>query len=440
MKFSDLNLNKSLLNALEDLGLDSPTSIQSKVFSIVMSGKDMGGIAQTGTGKTLAYLLPLMRMWTFSKDKLPQIVILVPTRELVVQVLETAKKLATYISFDSVGVYGGVNIKTQVLELAQGCDLLVATPGRFIDLAASGALKVKNIKKLVIDEFDMMLDLGFRPQLETIFDKIPEKRQNLLFSATISEEVEDLLEDTFKSPEIIEDVAVGTPHQNIEQRAYFIPNFRTKINFLEVLLANDSQMTKNLVFVGNKVLADALYEELKMREVENLEVIHSNKSQNYRFRVLESFTKGEIRTLIATDLGSRGLDIPKISHVINVDIPEVAEDYIHRIGRTGRGNEKGISISLISEKEQELFDEIETLMNYKVTIGETPVYLEISDSLMPFEMEKIDMKILAPKKKIEVGPAFHEKAEKNKKINKRRDIEAEKKAKYGKAYKKERKL
>jgi ATP-dependent RNA helicase RhlE len=145
MKFSDLNLNKSLLNALEDLGLDSPTSIQSKVFSIVMSGKDMGGIAQTGTGKTLAYLLPLMRMWTFSKDKLPQIVVLVPTRELVVQVLETAKKLATYISFDCVGVYGGVNIKTQVLELAQCCDLLVATPGRFIDLAASGDLKVKNI-------------------------------------------------------------------------------------------------------------------------------------------------------------------------------------------------------------------------------------------------------------------------------------------------------
>jgi ATP-dependent RNA helicase RhlE len=440
MKFSDLNLNKSLLNALEDLGLDSPTSIQSKVFSIVMSGKDMGGIAQTGTGKTLAYLLPLMRMWTFSKDKLPQIVVLVPTRELVVQVLETAKKLASYISFDAVGVYGGVNIKTQVLELSKGCDLLVATPGRFIDLAASGSLKVKNIKKLVIDEFDMMLDLGFRPQLQTIFDKIPERRQNLLFSATISEEVEDLLDETFKSPEILEDVAVGTPHQNIEQRAYFIPNFNTKINFIELLLANDSQMTKNLVFVGNKLLADTIFEELKMREVESVDVIHSNKSQNYRFKALDSFTKGETRTLIATDLGSRGLDIPKISHVINMDIPEIAEDYIHRIGRTGRGNEKGISISFISEKEQESFEEIETLMNYKVPIGETPVYLEISDSLMSFEIEKIDMKILAPKKKIDVGEAFHEKAEKNKKVNKRRDIEAEKKAKYGKAYKKERKL
>ena len=437
MKFSELNLNKSLLNALDDLGLDSPTSIQSKVFSTVMSGKDMAGIAQTGTGKTLAYLLPLMRMWTFSKEKLPQILILVPTRELVVQVLEAAKNLTTYISFDCVGVYGGVNMKPQVLELQGGCDLLVATPGRFTDLAAAGAIKVKNIKRLVIDEFDMMLDLGFRPQLETIFDKIPEKRQNLLFSATISEEVIDLMQEIFKSPEIIEDVAVGTPHQNIEQKAYLIPNFRSKINFLEVLLANDLGMTKNLVFVANKNLADIVFEELRMREVESLEVIHSNKSQNYRFRAIESFSKGEIRTLIATDLGSRGLDIPMISHVVNMDIPEVAEDYIHRIGRTGRSNEKGISVSFFTEKETEFLEGIGELMKYKVPVSETPVYLEISDELMPFEMEKVEMKILAPKKKPDVGPAFHEKKEKNKKINKKRNIEKEKMAKYGKAYKKE---
>ena len=437
MKFSELNLNKSLLNALDDLGLDSPTSIQSKVFSTVMSGKDMAGIAQTGTGKTLAYLLPLMRMWTFSKEKLPQILILVPTRELVVQVLEAAKNLTTYISFDCVGVHGGVNMKPQVLELQGGCDLLVATPGRFIDLAAAGAIKVKNIKRLVIDEFDMMLDLGFRPQLETIFDKIPEKRQNLLFSATISEEVIDLMQEIFKSPEIIEDVAVGTPHQNIEQKAYLIPNFRSKINFLEVLLANDAGMTKNLVFVANKNLADIVFEELRMREVESLEVIHSNKSQNYRFRAIESFSKGEIRTLIATDLGSRGLDIPMISHVVNMDIPEVAEDYIHRIGRTGRSNEKGISVSFFTEKETEFLEGIEDLMKYKVPVSETPVYLEISDELMPFELEKVEMKILTPKKKPDVGPAFHEKIDKNKKVNKKRNIEKEKKAKYGKAYKKE---
>jgi ATP-dependent RNA helicase RhlE len=437
MKFSDLNLNKSLLNALEDIGIDSPTSIQSKVFSMVMSGKDMAGIAQTGTGKTLAYLLPLLRMWTYSKEKLPQILILVPTRELVVQVLENVKKLTTYVSFESVGVYGGVNMKPQVLELANGCDLLVATPGRFIDLAASGALKVKNIKKLVIDEFDMMLDLGFRPQLQTIFDKIPEKRQNLLFSATISEEVIELLHHIFIRPEIIEDVATGTPHENISQKAYKVPNLNTKINFLELLLANDEKMTKNLVFVGNKSLADSIYEQLKMREVESIEVIHSNKSQNYRFRAIESFSNGEIRTLIATDLGSRGLDIPLISHVVNIDIPATPEDYIHRIGRTGRGNEKGISISLISDKEQGFFEEIESLMNYKVAVSETPPYLEISDELFSFEMEKVDMKILTPKKKMDIGASFHEKLEKNKKVNIRRNIEKEKKAKYGKSYKKE---
>ncbi len=165
MKFEELNINKSLLNALNDLGLESTTTIQENVFSTVMSGKDVCGIAQTGTGKTIAYLLPLLNLWTFSKEKLPQILVLVPTRELVIQVVEMAKELTKYINFDVIGVYGGVNLKIHVSELSKGCDLLVATPGRLIDLAASGTLKVKNIKKLVIDEFDMMLDLGFRPQL-----------------------------------------------------------------------------------------------------------------------------------------------------------------------------------------------------------------------------------------------------------------------------------
>lgn len=218
MQFSELNLNKPLLRALEDLQFSSPTPIQEKVFSVLMSGRDLAGIARTGTGKTFAYLLPLLRMWTFSKDKLPQILVLVPTRELVMQVVESAKALSTYMSFDVVGVYGGVNMKSQAAELMQGCDMVVATPGRFTDLAAAGVLKVKNIKKLVIDEFDMMLDLGFRPQLDLIFNKIPERRQNLLFSATLSEEVGSLIGDIFKTPIIIEDDDIGTPIESILQK------------------------------------------------------------------------------------------------------------------------------------------------------------------------------------------------------------------------------
>jgi ATP-dependent RNA helicase RhlE len=437
MKFSDLNLNRSLLNALDDLNLESPTWIQEKVFSKVMSGSDLAAIAQTGTGKTIAYLLPLLRLWVFSKEKLPQIVILVPTRELVTQVSKVAIKLSEYMSFDVVSVYGGVNTKPQIAQLSNGCDLLVSTPGRFIDLMSSGFLKVKNIKRLVLDEFDMMLDLGFRPQLEEIFDKIPEKRQNLLFSATMTDESELLLDNYFKSPEIIEDDSHKTPHQNIKQKAYAIPNFHTKINFLELLLAHDPEMTKNLIFTAEKQNANLIFEELVNRGTESIDIIHSNKSQNYRFNALENFKNGLTRTLIATDIGSRGLDIPEISHVVNMDLPPDPEDYIHRIGRTGRGTKTGFAISLFTEKEKENIGKVETHLQYKIPVVATPNYLEISDLLLDDEGDKVQMKLPKLKLKKSDGDAFHEKIDKNKKVNKKRNIEKEKKLKYGKAYKKE---
>jgi ATP-dependent RNA helicase RhlE len=437
MKFEELNLNKSILRAIEDLELENPTPIQEQVFSVAMSGRDICGIAQTGTGKTLAYLLPLLRMWTFSKEKLPQILILVPTRELVVQVVEVAQSLTTYMSFDTVGVYGGINMKTHVAELLNGCDLLVATPGRFTDLAAAGAIKVKNIKKLVIDEFDMMLDLGFRPQLELIFDKIPEKRQNLLFSATMTKDAEEILDVFFKSPVQIETPTAGSPLDSINQKAYLVPNFQTKINFIEVLLANDKEMTKNLIFVTNKAQADILLNELTERGIEDVDVIHSNKSQNFRFNAIKRFESGEIKTLICTDIVSRGLDLTEVSHVVNFELPEDPEIYIHRIGRTGRAQQNGTSISMISPREIDLRVAVEELMGEKLTISETPSFIEVSDRLMIFEIDEPVMKVLIPKKKVDIGPAFHEKKEKNKKVNVRRNIEAEKKRKYGKSYKKE---
>lgn len=436
MQFSELNLNKPLLRALEDLDLTQPTPIQEKVFSFLMSGRDLAGIARTGTGKTFAYLLPLLRMWSFSKDKLPQILVLVPTRELVMQVVENTKALSTYMNFDVIGVYGGVNMKSQVMELQGGCDMIVATPGRFTDLAAAGALKVKNIKKLVIDEFDMMLDLGFRPQLDLIFNKIPERRQNLLFSATISEEVEDLIGEIFKTPIVLEDADVGTPLENILQKTYAVPNFRTKINLLELLLANDEDMKKNLIFVAQKSAADFLFTELKNRGIEHLEIIHSNKSQNYRFRAIKEFIDGEVKTLISTDIGSRGLDIKGITHVVNMDIPEEKTDYVHRIGRTGRGGNPGTAISLISPREEENFNEIEEMFQLKLARLSLPAYLEIEESTLPFEEEREEVKLPKIRSDVQAGAAYHDKLEKNKKVNKRRDIQAEKKLKYGKSYRK----
>ncbi len=419
MTFSDLNLSGPLLNALEERGYTNPTTIQHKVFPIVMSGRDVCGIAQTGTGKTFAYLLPLLRLWTFNKDKNPQILIIVPTRELVVQVVESVKELTTYMSVDVVGVYGGVNINTQWTALQKGVDVLVATPGRLYDLAVNGAFKTKAIKKLVIDEMDEMLNLGFRTQIKNILDLIPAKRQNLLFSATITDEVEKLMDSYFNNPERVEAAPTGTPLENIEQAYFAVPNFYTKVNLLHLLLSEDETMTKVLVFVATKKLADDLYEQLEAKFPGTAGVIHSNKEQNHRFNTVKQFHDGVYRFIIATDIVARGIDISEVTHVINFDVPEVPENYIHRIGRTGRADKKGIAISFITEKEKPLQEAIETLMKQPITMTGLPENLVISDELTEDEMPKIYMKTIQLKipKKEESGPAFHEKSAKNQKVN-----------------------
>ena len=419
MTFDDLNLNTPLLSALDDLGYTTPTTIQERVFPIVMSGKDVCGIAQTGTGKTFAYLLPCLRQWKFSKDKSPQILIVVPTRELVAQVVEEVKKLTPYMSLVVTGVYGGVNINTQKLEVEKGVDVLVATPGRLYDLALAGAFKTKTIKKLVIDEVDEMLNLGFRTQLKNILDLLPAKRQNLLFSATITEEVEALIEMYFNDPVRVEAAPTGTPLENIIQAGYEVPNFYTKVNLLELLLTEDETMTKVLVFAATKQLADDLYEQLEAKFPGTAGVIHSNKEQNHRFNTVKQFKEGTYRFIIATDIVARGIDVSGVTHVINFDVPAVPENYIHRIGRTGRYDKKGIAVTFITEKEKPLQTAIEALMKYEIPIATLPANLVISDVLTEDEKPKVYMKIIQVKqrKKEEVGPAFHEKSAKNSKVN-----------------------
>ncbi len=419
MIFSDLNLSAPLLNALAENGYINPTTIQHRVFPIVMSGRDVCGIAQTGTGKTFAYLLPLLRLWKFSKDKNPQILIIVPTRELVAQVVESVKELSTYMSVVALGVYGGVNINTQWTELQKGVDVLVATPGRLYDLAVNGAFKTKSIKKLVIDEMDEMLNLGFRIQIKNILDLIPAKRQNLLFSATITDEVEKLMDTYFNNPERVEAAPTGTPLENIEQVYYATPNFYTKINLLHLLLSQYKTMTKVVVFVATKKIADDLYEQLESKFPGTAGVIHSNKEQNYRFNTVKQFHEGIYKFIIATDIVARGIDISEVTHVINFDVPEVPENYIHRIGRTGRADKKGIAISFITENEKPLQKAIESLMKQSITQIVLPENLIISDLLTEEEMPKVYMKTIQLKipKKEESGPAFHEKSAKNKKVN-----------------------
>nr|WP_319398437.1 DEAD/DEAH box helicase [uncultured Carboxylicivirga sp.] len=419
MKFSELNINTVLLNALTDLGFEEATPIQEKAFPVVMSGKDMVGIAQTGTGKTFAYILPLLRQLKFSNQRHPRILVLVPTRELVEQVAGEFKKLTEYMSVRIGGVYGGTNINTQKALVYDGLDILVATPGRLIDLSLTGVLRLKSIQKLVIDEVDEMLNLGFRSQLEQIMDLLPDRRQNLMFSATITEDVDKLIEHHFYQPERVEVAATGTPLENIFQSGYLAPNFYTKRNLLIHLLESNEEMHKVLVFVKNKQIADLLFNELDQQYPELIGVIHSNKSQNNRFRTVEEFLNGTRRVLIATDVIARGMDIQHVSHVVNYDMPEAPEAYIHRIGRTGRADAKGLAIAFVSDNEMEEWEAVQKLMKKTVTIDPLPDDVKTSEMLLPSEEEVLaGLKInKAPKPVIKSGPAFHEKKEKNKKVN-----------------------
>ncbi len=434
MTFNELNLNTPLLNALNDMGIVNPTTIQEKAFSVIMSGKDVLGIAQTGTGKTIAFLLPALRQWKFSKNRIPQILVLVPTRELVVQVVEVAEKLAAYTNVVVKGVYGGVNMKTQAYEISDGMDVLVATPGRLRDLALDGFVTLKGVKKLVLDEVDEMLDLGFRHQLTSIFDLLPARRQNLLFSATVTPRVEELINVFFAAPERIEASRTGTPLENIKQSGYEVPNFNTKINLLELLLKENKDMTKVLVFTSTKNMADIVFEKMESLFPESIGVVHSDKAQNFRFRMVNQFDGGEIRVLIATDLVSRGLDITDVSHVVNFDMPDDAESYMHRIGRTGRAEKGGDAISFITWCDEDRQMEVEALMNMEIPIVALPENLEISDVLTDFDKDKVAMRNVLVKlpKRDASGAAFHDKNEKNKKVNNKIRRTEKMWAKYGK--------
>jgi ATP-dependent RNA helicase RhlE len=417
--FKDLNLSKQLINALTDIGFDTPTPIQEKAFPVIMSGKDVVGIAQTGTGKTFSYLLPILRQITYSEQRQPRVLIVVPTRELVMQVVGEIEKLSKYMNVRFTGVYGGGNINIQKQKVYDGLDILVATPGRLIDLTLSRTLQFNGIQKLVIDEVDEMLNLGFRAQLIKILDILPEKRQNLMFSATLNEDVEMMIENYFTKPVYVELITRGTPLEKIIQQAYHVPNFYTKVNLLENLLQTDTEFKKVLVFVKNKKIADEIFKELETDFGQDIGVIHSNKTQPQRFQAVKQFDEGVHKLLIATDVIARGLDLKDVTHVLNFDMPlKDPNSYIHRIGRTGRADKTGISVSFITKTDIDIQKSIEALMNKKMTVLEIPETVEISINLTQDEKPVTRDKNLNKNKKL-VKPtgAFHEKSEKNKKVN-----------------------
>lgn len=414
--FEDFNIKKQLRKAIDELGFEKPTPIQQASYSTILGGFDFVGIAQTGTGKTIAYLLPILQDLKFSDQLQPRVLILAPTRELVIQIVEQVEILTPYLSVRVLGVYGGSNnIIGQKQALTQGVDVIVGTPRRLYDLALSNLLRLKSIKKLVIDEVDIMLDFGYKTQLKNIFEHLPAKRQNILFSATMTSYVDELTDGFLINP-VKKTISIsGTPLDNISQDCYAVPNFYTKANLLKHLLEDKIEFSKVLIFVGTKVHADSLFEILNSES--EISVIHSSKEQNHRTKSIDKFVDGRSRILIATDVIARGIDIEKITTVISFNTPLYPENYIHRIGRTGRAKQQGKSILFYTEKEMVLKEAIEGLMNYTIPISEIPEEVEVSHQLTADEKDKPieEVNISDKNSMTESGASFHTKSAKNSK-------------------------
>lgn len=419
--FSDFKLNKQILNAIEEAGYASPTPIQKKAIPLALAGHDVMGIAQTGTGKTASFVLPLLMKLKYAQGQDPRALILAPTRELALQINENIKKYSTYVDLRFTAIYGGTGMKIQEEKLSEGIDILVATPGRFMDLYRKRAFGTKQIKTLVIDEADKMMDMGFMPQIRQILEIIPVKRQNLLFSATMSAIVENLSAEFLEFPEKVEVTPQSSTVDTITQSLYLIPNFKSKINMLDYLLAKE-ELTRVIIFVKTKANADNIFKFIDRKITKSVRVIHGNKAQNTRLNSIDAFKNGDIKILVATDVAARGLDVSMVSHVINFDVPLIYEDYVHRIGRTGRAENTGIAITFANQAEEYHVKQIEKLIDKKVTVEPVPLEVEIEKT--PFveqqeQLREIDFR----KKKLDPSykGAFHDKkAKKSEKTKKRR--------------------
>lgn len=411
--FEDFNLNRQLLSAIADAGFETPTEIQQKCIPLILGGQEVIGIAQTGTGKTAAYVLPLLMKVKYAVDKDPRALILAPTKELTLQIAEHATSLARHTDLRIVSLYGGVGPKTQIESLNRGVDIIIATPGRFMELYLKGELITKQIKTLVLDEADRMMDMGFMPQLRRIFEIIPHKRQNLLFSATFSEKVERLAREFLMFPVKVEITPQATAAKRVGQELYEIPNLKTKINFLERLLEDRDEFNRVLIFTRTKEVADNVFKYLERKEYGPVKVIHSNKGQNTRINAVNDFKDGKLRILVSTDVTARGIDVVKVSHVINFDVPILYEDYVHRIGRTGRAFQEGKAITFATPAEMYHVAKIEKLIREKIPVKKLPADLTIEET-PPMEAKDMAREIDFQKRKEDptFKGAFHERKRK----------------------------
>jgi len=410
ISWNDFKLNKQLLDAVADTGFESPTEIQQKCIPLIMGGQHVIGIAQTGTGKTAAYLLPLIMKVRYAQGTEARALILVPTKELVIQVFAQASALAKYTDLRIVEIYGGVGPKTQLEKIITGVDILIATPGRLLELYQRNELGVKQIKTLVLDEADKMMDMGFMPQLRRIFEVIPSKRQNVLLSATFPEKVERLADEFLDFAVRVAVTPQATVATKVSQELYFVPNTLTKIHFLEHLLQDENDFNRVMIFTRTKDLANNLYKYLERKKIGPVRVIHSNKGQNSRINAMNEFKEGKLRILVSTDVASRGIDVTNVSHVINFDVPIMYEDYVHRTGRTGRAFQEGKAITFATDAEKYHIDKIEKIIREKIPVKKLPRQIEVAETEFD-ELQSMAREIDRQKRyeDPEFKGAFHEK-------------------------------
>ncbi|TDB68858.1 DEAD/DEAH box helicase [Arundinibacter roseus] len=410
--FEGFKLNRQLLNAIDDAGYTAPTPIQEQAIPLAMAGHDVLGIAQTGTGKTAAFVLPLLMKIKFAQGDSPKALILAPTRELVMQIAAAVVELSRYTDIRTVALYGGIGPKSQIEALRRGVDILVTTPQRFLDLYAKEEIILKHIHTMVLDEADKMLDMGFMPQIRRILEVIPRKRQNLLFSATFQEKVEKFSFEFLEFPMRVEVSPQSTTAEMVTQSLYEVPNFLTKIHLLEWMLAQTEVFSRVLIFTRSKENADNVYKFLLRKVVEegDVRVIHANKGQNTRINAMEAFKEGNVRVLVATDVASRGIDVTEVSHVINFDVPIIYEDYVHRIGRTGRANHSGEAITFLTPADEYHIKFIEKLIRAEIPRKSLPAELETVKT--PFDENQDQLREIDQQKRREdptFQGAFHEK-------------------------------
>jgi len=374
MSFKELGLLNELLRAIEEEGYATPTPIQKLAIPLVLEGCDLMAGAQTGTGKTAGFTLPLLQRLTTAKNQKPNTVralILTPTRELAAQVGANVKTYGKYLPLKSLVIFGGVNINPQIHSLRKGVEIIIATPGRLLDLVAQKAVDLSQVEILVLDEADRMLDMGFIHDIRKILAILPKNRQNLLFSATFSPEIKTLAASFLKSPKTIEAATHNTPAELVSQLIYPVDNKR-KRELLSFLISSQNWQ-QVLVFARTKHGSNRLSEQLTKDGITSA-AIHGNKSQSARTKALDDFKKGIIRVLVATDIAARGLDIDQLPHVVNFELPNVPEDYVHRIGRTGRAGNAGEAVSLVCIDEHKLLQDIERLLKRKIPSITLPGY------------------------------------------------------------------